>query len=281
MPPAERRRQRVDGARDRRRRRKDTHHNTRTRVADKVQLAVHLPDVVPLRSCGPEERDHVVVLILQLKAIIDGGSGQRPEQRMGVRRHCARPGACLPAWGRAPWWLEVAAARGKGATHDDVVVLVVRRAPAVLVAVWAVEYPPVLVHAARQSRARTAAGARRARAFAYSRKRGGPDERGRPWGACSGGSYQTRICAQSDRAMGSRWVGAHLADNCTSEATVWRPFEFRDAILLVRTDGSPERRHALSLAVRVGLGRAGGQNRGCGACAMRRGGGGGWRTWKR
>lgn len=35
-------------------------------VADKVQLAVDLTNVVPLGSCWAEERDHVVVLVLQL-----------------------------------------------------------------------------------------------------------------------------------------------------------------------------------------------------------------------
>ena len=36
-------------------------------VADKVQLAVDLADVVALRSCGPEKRYHDVVLILELE----------------------------------------------------------------------------------------------------------------------------------------------------------------------------------------------------------------------
>ena len=47
---------------------KDTHHNTCTRVAHKVQLAVNLADVVSLRPCGSEKRYHVVVLILKLHA---------------------------------------------------------------------------------------------------------------------------------------------------------------------------------------------------------------------
>ena len=45
----------------------DTHHDARACVADKVQLAVDLPDVVALRSCGPEKRYHDVVLILELE----------------------------------------------------------------------------------------------------------------------------------------------------------------------------------------------------------------------
>ena len=118
-----------------------TYHDACAGVAHKVQLAVYLADVVSLRPCGSEKRYHVVVVILELE-------DDRWQPRSASRD-----------LGRARGPLLRVARGGRGRhTHHDVIERVVRWAPSILVAVWAVEYPPVLnEHAGRVSRYRAGA----------------------------------------------------------------------------------------------------------------------------
>ncbi len=137
-------------------------------------------------------------------------------------------------------------------SHLEVIVRVVRLLPPILVPVWAVEYPRVLAGGTGRGTRVSRVAFARARAVAHSRNGGDPGGRGLPWAACSAerrGDYQPGIWTQSDLPR----RGAYLANDCASEPSARRPFEFCHSVLFVCADGSPERRHGLALTVRVGL----------------------------
>ena len=157
----------------------------------------------------------------------------------------ARSASGLIREGKPKCW-----ARGNRHTHHDVIVRVVCWAPSILVAVWAVEYPAVLSEASDDPACGETGGVHTSRGRSHTHVNAGirADEVCHGQRALLRGVYQLR----SAHNLISR-PPPHLSDYCASEASVWRPLKFRDPVLFVRSNRSPQRRHALALAVCVGL----------------------------